>query len=752
METWSGYVERIVYRAPDTGYTVLEVTVGGDSRHVTGQLADVEAGEFIDVTGKVVVHPLYGEQMAASGYAHRIPQDPQLIARYLGSGMIKGVGEVMASRIVKRFGEDTMRIIEEEPERLAEIKGISLKSALLIGSQAARKKDQRDALMFLQQYGISPKLALKIYTTYGEGTYRIMRENPYRLTEDVYGIGFRTADEIASRVGFSADSEYRIRSGLEYVLQEAEGNGHTCLPVTDLIAEAADILNVTPEMTEEQIEELIFERRLYMRQENGVTFAARSDIYEHESVSARMLCELNVTIPVDHDALEAKIAGFGRARRVVPEEAQYAAVTAAVKHGVSVITGGPGTGKTTTIMILLDYFESEGLDVLLAAPTGRAAKRMSEATGREASTVHRMLELSGIPDDDRDRMYFARNEDHPLEADAVIIDESSMIDIFLLRALLRAVSPGTRLVFVGDVDQLPSVGPGNVLKDIIDSGAFTVTKLTRIFRQSEDSDIVVNAHMINEGRQIDLAAKSRDFLYIDRPDPDRIISACITLLKEKLPAYVEAAPYDIQVLTPMRQGALGAVRLNRILQQFLNPAEPGKDEYRTGDRIFRVGDKVMQTKNDYQAEWVVRTRLGAPVDMGTGIFNGDMGTVTMINTFSEEMEVVFDEGRAVTFTFKQCEDLEHAFAVTVHKSQGSEYPAVILPLYSGPKMLMTRNLLYTAVTRAKSCVCIVGSKEMFASMIANVSEQKRYSGLKACIRRMNEDWDLQERLPDIDGI
>ena len=745
METWTGYVERIVFRSEESGYSVIEIDVDGDERTLTGRLPDVDAGEYIEATGQVIVHKVYGEQMNVSSYTHRIPDDPILVAKYLGSGLIKGIGEALALRIVKRFGDDTIRVIEQEPERLAEVKGISMRTALIIGSQVAEKKDQRDAMMFLQQYGTSPKLAKKIYDAYGDGIYTTIRENPYRMADDIFGVGFKTADEIAEKVGIRADSEFRIRSGIVYTLTIAEGNGHTCLPMEALIEEAAEMLAVTPEMVEEQVEDLVYDRRIVVRvKEEEETaevrrFVYRAEIHRHETAAARKLLELDQVCGIDEEAYAARIAGFERARGVELDAAQREAVLAAVKHGVSILTGGPGTGKTTTIMIMLDLFEAEGLDILLAAPTGRAAKRMSEATGRDASTVHRMLELSGVPgDENRERMFFARNEDRPLEADVIIIDETSMVDIFLLSALMKAVPYGARLVFVGDVDQLPSVGPGNVLRDMIEADVFHVSRLSRIFRQSEGSDIVVNAHEINRGRHVDLRAKSRDFLFVERGEADRIISACITLVKEKLPGYVNADPYEIQVMTPMRAGNLGVERLNKIFQQYLNPPSGDKAEAVFGGRTLRVGDKIMQIKNDYQAEWEVRNRYGIAVDVGTGVFNGDMGIIRDINHFSEEIEVEFDEGRIVVYPFKNADQLEHAFAITIHKSQGSEYPAVVLPLLSGPAMLMTRNLLYTAVTRAKSCVCVVGSERMFMNMIDNVSEIRRFTGLREFLRLYSE--------------
>ena len=659
------------------------------------------------------------------------PEDADAMERYLASGAIKGVGAALAARIVRRFKADTFRIMEEEPERLAEVKGISEKMAMSIGEQMEEKRGMRQATMFLQKYGISVNLAVKIYQEYGPRMYGIIEENPYRLADDIPGVGFKMADEIARKVGIFTDSDYRIKSGVLYTLLQAVGNGHTYLPEDELLASASELLRVDPEQIRDQLMDLQMEKKLVVKTQGERRIVYASQYYYLELNSAKMLSDLNIRGDFDEGEIRKKLDRIQKEEKLELDEMQLQAVAGAVENGLLILTGGPGTGKTTTINTIIRYFEEAGMEILLAAPTGWAAKRMTEATGMEAKTIHRLLEITGAPDDrNTSGMHFERNEETPLEADVIIIDEMSMVDIYLLHSLLKAVTVGTRLILVGDVNQLPSVGPGNVLRDMIESGCFHVVKLTRIFRQASQSDIVVNAHRINGGEKIDLAKRSRDFLFIRRDHPDAIISAMITLVREKLPGYVNAHPFDIQIMTPMRKGALGVDRLNGILQQYLNPPDGKKAEKESGGIIYREGDKVMQIRNNYQIQWETRSKYGIPVETGLGVFNGDMGVIREINSFAETMTVEFDEGRMVEYSFKQLEELELAYAITIHKSQGSEYPAVVIPVHSGPRMLMTRNLIYTAVTRARKCVCLVGVPETFQAMVDNGMEQRRYSGLK----------------------
>ena len=744
MATVTGYVERIKYRNEDNGYSVLSVVDGGEEYILVGTFPYISEGERIEATGRMVEHSIYGEQLAVESYEIKAPEDTLAIERYLGSGAIKGIGAALAKRIVKKFKADTFRIIEEEPERLSEVKGISERMAMEISSQVEEKRELRQAMLFLQQYGIHMNLAVKIYQQYGQRMYSVIQENPYQLADDIHGVGFKIADEIAAKVGIFTDSDYRIRSGMFYALLQAVGNGHTYLPREELFASAAELLKVDADYMEKHLMDLQMEKKLVVKEKDGGMIVYPAQFYYMELNTARMLHDLNIRDTVPPEKIRKRLESIVAGEQIELDDHQEEAVIEAVNNGLLIITGGPGTGKTTTINTIIRYFEQEDMEILLAAPTGRAAKRMAEATGYEARTIHRLLELTGAPSMDSGRngngstggetrlegMHFERNETNPLDADVVIIDEVSMVDISLMHSLLKAVNVGTRLILVGDVNQLPSVGPGNVLRDMIQSGKFPVVMLTKIFRQAAQSDIIVNAHKINAGERVPLEKRSRDFLFIRRDNPAAIIKDMMVLLRDKLPGYVGAEIQDIQIMTPMRKGALGVEQLNRILQENFNPPAADKPEKEAGGTIFRTGDKVMQIKNNYQLAWEVRNRYGIPVDKGEGVFNGDMGVIRQVNAFSETLEVEFDEGRMVEYSFKQLEELELAYAITIHKSQGSEYPAVVIPVYSGPRMLMTRNLIYTAVTRAKKCVCLVGLPEMFQFMVENEMEQKRYSGLK----------------------
>lgn len=738
METINGYVEHVIFQNSENGYTVMNLVVDGEEITCVGMCKGLSQGENIAAEGDYVEHPLYGKQFKMATYRIEAPKDSVSMERYLASGAIKGIGAALATRIVKKFGEDTFRIIEEEPERLVEVKGISERKAQEIAVQMEEKKDLRDALVYLQQFGISNTLAVKIYNTYGMNLYGVMKENPYRLAEDISGIGFRLADELAAKIGIHTDSDYRIRSGIFYVLLQSTGEGHTYLPLPLLLERAGRLLGLSREAVRPQIDNLMMDKKLVIKGDK--VFA--SSYYYMELNCARMLYERNLKLeeevpPSQEAQLEKKLEKLAQNLKMELDELQIRAVMEAVRNGIFILSGGPGTGKTTTINMMIHYFESEGLDIFLAAPTGRAAKRMTEATGYEARTIHRMLELnSALSDEDTRKVSFERNEENPLEADVIIIDEMSMVDIQLFQALLKAVIPGTRLILVGDVNQLPSVGAGQVLRDLITSGKFPMVELKKIFRQAQESDIVVNAHKINAGEQISFDNKSRDFFLLERNDVNVIYKHMIQLIQEKLPRYVKASAYDIQVLTPMRKGSLGCETLNGILQRYLNPPDAGKKEHISGDTVYREGDKVMQVKNNYQLEWEIVSRYGIPVDRGTGVFNGDMGRIREINEAASCLVVEYDEQKRVTYPFAMLEELELSYAVTIHKSQGSEYPAVILPLLTGPRMLFNRNLLYTAITRAKSCVTILGSSDTVRSMIENVSENKRYTALAERIQEI----------------
>lgn len=729
MEVVTGYVEHIVFRNEENGYTVFNLDSEDGEVTCVGSFHYINEGEMLEIQGDYVNHSVYGSQLKVNSHKVKEPEDLVSIERYLGSGAIKGVGAALAARIVRRFKKDTFRMIEEEPERLAEVKGISERKAREIAEQVEDKKDMRKAMIYLQNYGISTTLAVKIYKYYGSKLYQVLEENPYQLADNIDGVGFKTADEIASRIGIHTDSDFRIRSGIFYTLQQSVGEGHIYLPQQALASRAGLLLGVQIQDIEKYIMDLCIEKKVVRKEEQEEVRIYPAHYYYMELNTARMLHDLNIDCNMPEDMMEKRLRKVEEQEAISLDQMQHRAVIESIKHGLLVLTGGPGTGKTTTINTMIQFFESEGMSILLAAPTGRAAKRMTEATGYQAQTIHRLLEVSGNPEEEGNVNGFMRNRQNPLETDVLIIDEMSMVDLPLMHALLSAVVEGTRLILVGDVNQLPSVGPGSVLKDIIASGNFPVVTLTKIFRQAGEGDIVVNAHKINAGEAVELNNKSRDFFFLKRQEADVIISVVITLIQKKLPKYVNAAPTDIQVMTPTRKGLLGVERLNTILQKYLNPPAPGKAEKEFGQKIFRVGDKVMQIKNNYQLEWEICTKFGLTVDKGTGIFNGDMGIVTDINTFDETIEVEYDEGRKVKYPYELLEELELAYAITVHKSQGSEYPAVIIPLLPGPRLLYNRNLLYTAVTRAKKCLTIVGSDATFQEMIQNKNEQNRYTSL-----------------------
>lgn len=726
METINGYVDHIIYRNPDNAYTVLVLIVGEEEVTCVGSFPDISEGENIEAIGEYTEHPSYGEQFKVKSYEEKAPEDEEAIERYLGSGAIKGIGLALAARIVRRFKNDTFRIIEEEPERLAEVKGISQRKAMEIADQVNSKKDLREAMIFLQNYGITMNLAVKIYNKYGNDVYTVLQENPYQIADDIEGVGFRTADEIATRIGIRSDSDFRIRSGILYALLTATTEGHCYLPESELVKRTAELLEIGDELIEKHFMDLALDRKIIMNSKEDEVQIYSAPFYYMEVNTAVMLKALDQEYDVPEIEVKACLKKIEKETGLELEQHQAEAVVEAARNGLLIVTGGPGTGKTTTINAIIRYFEAEGMDIFLAAPTGRAAKRMSETTGYEARTIHRMLEVSGGPEGTGG---FERNEQNPLETDVIIIDEMSMVDISLMYALLKAITAGTRLILVGDTNQLPSVGPGSVLKDIISSQQFHTVMLTKIFRQATESDIVVNAHRINEGEGIVLDNKSKDFFFLKRYDADKIINVTLQLVKQKLPGYVNASEFDIQVLTPTRKGLLGVERLNSILQQYVNPPAKDKKEYEHAGRVFREGDKVMQIKNDYQLEWEVRNRFGLAIDKGTGIFNGDMGIIESISEYAEQMTIRFDENHMVDYSFKQLDELEHAYAITIHKSQGSEYPAVVIPLMNGPRMLMNRNLIYTAVTRAKQCVTIVGDDVCFGQMVQNNFEQKRYTGL-----------------------
>ena len=752
MQEFKGYVEHIIYRNEENTYTVFEVHGEDGVLTCTGFPPAISEGESCIVSGEVVQHAVYGEQFKVDTYRVIPPENAQAMLRYLSSGAVKGIGQALAARIVKKFGNETLRIMDEEPERLAEVKGISERKAREIAAFMAEKRDLRDAMLFLQQYGVTNRVALKIWKTYGERMYMVLKENPYQLAEDITGIGFATADEIAEKAGISSQSEFRIRSGILYSLSSSLLEGSSYLPRQVLLARAAQLLQVPEELLEIQMDNLAVERRVKIRRKGDEIQVYSNAAWREEQQIARMLREIEAEpVRMGGRDPEEVLQELEKEENLELDPLQREAVLMAAEHAILIVSGGPGTGKTTTINTIIRYLRSENLEVLLAAPTGRAAKRMTEATGYEAMTIHRLLGVRAVRDDaedafaaadDSDRnagisfSYFEKGSDNPLEADAIIIDEMSMVDMHLFCSFLKAVMPGTRLILVGDVNQLPSVGPGRVLQDLIESGVFRTVMLKKIFRQALESDIVTNAHRILNGQVPEMGNKSRDFFFLERDNAPVIYKHIVELMRDRLPGYLHCETGEIQVLTPMRKGPLGVSRLNEVLQSVLNPPAKGKREVQRQDVIFREGDKVMQTRNNYQIEWVIRGNYGLKVDSGTGVFNGDAGVITEIDNDAEIVTVCFDEEKMVEYPFSDLDDLEPAYAVTVHKSQGSEYPAVILPLLSGPSGLFNRNLLYTAVTRARDCVVILGSRQAVANMVANVRENRRYTGLKERIHEI----------------
>ena len=730
MAHLEGYISRICYHNENNGYTVLELeTTHGDEILVGYFRFGIDEGEYLSAETEFVEHPVHGPQYSVQSFEIRQPQGKEAMERYLGSGAIKGIGAALAGRIVKKFKGNSFDIIENEPERLAEVKGISLKKAMDIAVQFQEKQELRHAMMFLADYGISSHMAVRIYEEYGGEMYEIMKTNPYRLAEDIYGIGFKVADSIAARAGIAPDSGFRICAAILYALQQGVLAGHVYLPKERLLYYTGELLSMEEVFVEEHLMELLLDKKIQIWPVDDVERVYLSTFYYMERNVSRMLVERNVHFSVDEKEFDQVLRELEEESDIELDQAQKEAVSIARQQGIVVLTGGPGTGKTTTINLMLRCFERDHLDILLAAPTGRAAKRMTEATGYEAKTIHRLLEISGGIEDDK-KYHFERDERNPLEADVIVVDEMSMVDIQLMSALLKAILPGTRLILVGDSNQLPSVGPGQVLRDIIESGIFPVVRLTRIHRQSESSHIVMNAHRINRGERINLANTSKDFFFFQKNDIRSVMGALIYLVQTRIPEYLGISSQDVQVLSPMRKGELGVEHLNEVLQYYLNPASKDKVEKELAGGVFREGDKVMQVRNNYNLPWKIRNAGGYCIEEGLGVFNGDLGVIKDINTFSEKVLVVFDENREVEYSFSGLDELELAYAVTIHKSQGSEYPAVVIPLLTGPQILCNRNLLYTAVTRAQRCVCIVGRDQMVDQMILNAREQRRYTGLR----------------------
>ncbi|MEE3393065.1 MAG: ATP-dependent RecD-like DNA helicase [Lachnospiraceae bacterium] len=747
-ETYEGYIERIVFHSPETGFTVLSLSEADSGEEITctGNFPSINAGEYIRLKGHMVDHREYGPQIKIDSYETVRPQNKAAIEKYLSSGAIKGIGEALAKRIVKKFGKDTFNIMERSPERLAEIRGISEAKARKIAEQFGEKRALRSACVYLQKYSVPMNLAVKIYEKYGESMYDIVERNPYKLVDDIEGVGFKTADKIAQAVGISEDSTYRLESGVLYTLNLSYGQGNCYLPEEELIRDAAGVLNVDTETISGILDLMCMGDRITAVDTDRGRIIYTSLMYNIELNTAKMIIDLNTEIKINEPQVDLLISEAERVMNIELDDIQCEAVRQVVGHGVTIITGGPGTGKTTAIKAIIYVLEKLGEEILLAAPTGRAAKRMTEATGRDAQTIHRLLEINAGPSGGLDSeknagQMFARNEDNPLETDVVIIDEMSMVDIFLMHALLKAVVPGTRLVLTGDANQLPSVGPGNVLKDLINADFCHVVRLEKIFRQAAKSDIIKFAHLINEGKSLNVTNRDTDFFVISRNDPESIIQTLVTVIMKNMPKHIGAKPYDIQVLSPMKEGVLGVNNLNKVLQKYMNPPSEKKREHEFHDFIFRENDKIMQVKNNYQMVWKKYNGHGDCIEEGKGVFNGDCGIIKDIDEDGNTVTVLFDDDKITEYTFNEMDEIVPAFAITIHKSQGSEYPAVLLPLLTGPRMLFNRNILYTAVTRARRCVSVIGSEETMQAMIANNEERKRYSGLADSILYLLEPED-----------
>ena len=739
MERIAGFVNECIFENEDTGYKVLEVESddGLQLMTVVGIMPDLQVGEHIEARGRWKEHNTYGEQFEVSTFSRSLPQDKDAMERYLGSGAIKGIGAALAHRIVEKFGDNTFHIIETEPERLAEVKGISSAKACEIGEQFAAQSATREAMVFLQSFGLTPNMSMRIYKEFGLKTVSVLSQNPYILAERVQGIGFRRADEIARQMGIPEESPGRIRGAIRFALQNAAGEGHTYLPLDKLEDEVYRLIGLSGLMVENALTESVMEGQLIQKRELEEERVYLKSFYAAEAGVARRLMELlEQPQEISEDVYKLRMQKIEKEQKIELSEEQREAVLAALKEGVLIITGGPGTGKTTIINVLLELLEQDDKKYMLAAPTGRAAKRMTEATGRDAKTIHRLLEIQfGIADSGK--QIFQRDEEHPLETDVVILDEVSMIDVTLMNHLLKAIVPGTRLILAGDKDQLPSVGAGNVLKDMIQSEAIVVKKLTKIYRQAAMSDIVVGAHLINQGQYPVFNQKDTDLFFMKRKVKEDVIRTMVEVILKRMPKFAGCSPVDdIQVLTPMKRGLLGVENLNPRLQEALNPKSSKKAELEYRDMVFREGDKVMQIKNNYSMAWKVLNRYGYPLEEGEGVFNGDVGRVKQINTKNRTVTVLFDDKRQVEYDYVDLEELELAYAITIHKSQGTESPIIVLPLHSGPEILFSRNLLYTAVTRAKRYVVVIGDEAMVHKMVDNDRQAVRYSSLEARLREI----------------
>ncbi|WP_250277760.1 SF1B family DNA helicase RecD2 [[Clostridium] colinum] len=740
-----GVVENIIYFNEENAYTVFTIysedygDIFSEAEIVcVGYIGNLNVGENISLKGMVVNHSTYGKQFKVESYEKTAPKTEKGIEKYLASGAIKGIGKTIAERIVAKFGVDTLDVIERTPEKLSQIKGISLKKAIEIGEIFLEQEELRKAIIYLQNYGISSIFAIKIYKHFKANTIGIIETNPYRLADTMFGVGFKLADEIAQKVGIEKDSEYRIKAGIKYVLnQNSNIYGNVYLPQSMLIERTKELLELSEDLIEPSLFNLQMERQICIENKTDDNMVFLNSYYYAESYVAKKILQLAKNKEIYNKKYEHWIEDIEADNNIILADEQKQAIREAMINGVLVITGGPGTGKTTTINSIIAMLKNEGYEIELCAPTGRAAKRMSEATGMEAQTIHRLLGISFF-EDDKKRQVFEKNEDMPIEADVIIVDECSMIDILLMSGLLRAVANGTRLILVGDVDQLPSVGAGNVLKDIINSNCVKVVRLNNIFRQAKESAIVTNAHRINKGEYPILNEEDKDFFFLKRHNIEDVITTIIELITIRLPKFLGITDLKtIQVLSPMRKSPIGVDNLNTVLQQAINPYSVDKNEKEFRNIIFREGDKVMQIKNNYSMTWEI-IKDSKYLDNGVGVFNGDDGIITKVDNKNEYIEVVFDDYKYVRYNFTQLDELTLSYATTIHKSQGSEYNAVIMPIHSGAPMLLTRNLLYTGVTRAKKMAVIVGIEETLKKMVDNNIQVNRYTYLKNRIINLSQ--------------
>ncbi len=730
-----GVVHEIIFRNEENGYVVAAIDAGDKEMTVVGYIPIINVGETMTFIGSITVHPIYGEQLQVVSSKQVPPSTIEGIITYLGSGLIKGIGPKIAERIVDKFGKDSIDILQYRPQLLTQVNGIGEKKADVIAKSFEEQRDIKEVMLFLQQYGISTNYSMKIFKKYGDKTMETIGENPYRLADEIIGIGFRMADNVAKKMGVDPESPYRVMSGIKYVLSHFNLEGNTYAPKDELIDRTAEILAVQPELVEENINILNINGDIHQENIDGTIAVFPMAFYYAETGLCKKLIELRGSKFNEIDInLDEEINRIEQENHITLAEDQRTAIKEAVKNGVMVITGGPGTGKTTTVNSIIKVLEGQNMSIALAAPTGRAAKRMSETTGKESKTIHRLLEYSFA--EDGMGMGFMKDGEDPLTFDVIIIDEVSMVDVLLMYHLLKAIPPSTRLILVGDVDQLPSVGPGNVLGDIIDSGISKVVKLTEIFRQAQESMIVVNAHRINKGLKPEINIKEKDFFFINKRKSEDILHTIKELCLTRLPSFNNYDPLkDIQVLTPMKNSIIGTKNMNNELQNILNPKASSKKEKVIGDKLLRVGDKIMQIKNNYNIKWKSKDGM----DKGEGVFNGDIGYITDIDDEDKTLTVFFDDEKFVEYDFSGLDEIELAYSITIHKSQGSEFPVIIIPLSWGPPMLLNRNLLYTAVTRAKELVVLVGMEKYLHMMIKNKRSMDRNSGLGYRFRKIVEE-------------